>query len=969
MPSFRRCLHALLLLACLVLPSAAWAAAPVRGGRAALLQHAVWLPSDGAPVDSSAIVQDHDGYLWLAGHDGLVRFDGVSFDRDLEAQLPETGLNAAYVARDGALWLGTVHGLLMRCQGGRVTTYPRGEITSTIVRITETSDGTLWAVSTRGAFRFQQGQWRRTPSQAGGPTSGVQQAVRDAQGQLWLVSMQGTAWHWVPQRGRFEEATAEDAHAALLGRTGTGWRPEDLANDEAVDTDGSVWMPVDEGVLHVSWADTGTGASGPPRLELYGRQDGLSGGAARAVFIDRDGTLWVSTSGGLDQFRRGEVQPWPLGEDAYQPAMTVDDRGDLWVAEGTQAVQFTAAGHRTWPEAAGRVSVATPGTGGEVYLSAAGWVRRFGPSGVHDMPVDPAVLQRPLKALAQASDGSLWVGAAVAYRLQGARWQRLGREHGLPDDPDYIERIVPSADGTVWLGYTDNQLAHMRADGTLLTKYGPGDGLAIGHVLSIAPMGHGTWIGGQHGVQFVTPAGHALDLRPQGSAPWHDVVGIVQRADGNLWLRTGHALVHVDGDSIAHWTRDPSWAVPFESLDARDGVPGNKDPTTPTAALLQGRGDRLWVASQTGIGWIDVDHLPRPAHAPTVRLLAVNGQPQDGHATQLPAGTTRLEVTFTAPVLGRPDRARFRYRLQGLDDAWQDNQGRRQASWANLGPGTYHVEVMAANEDGVWSTAPASAVVRIAPFFYQTLAFRLLSLAAAGALVYAACVWRLRRMGALMSARLLERERIARELHDTVLQSLHAVLLHVKVATQAVSDEAARQKLERAMRATQHALAEGRRRVAGLRGRRDAPDALRDWLQAHGALLTDGSGMRFDLRVTGTPRPINPAAEDDIQGVAYELLSNAVRHSGGHHLRVTLGFGRWSLRLDVVDDGRGFSPGHPATHGSFGLLGLRERADKLAARLAFRVPPGGGTHATLRVPAPVAYRTPARGESRWGSRR
>jgi signal transduction histidine kinase len=307
---------------------------------------------------------------------------------------------------------------------------------------------------------------------------------------------------------------------------------------------------------------------------------------------------------------------------------------------------------------------------------------------------------------------------------------------------------------------------------------------------------------------------------------------------------------------------------------------------------------------------------------------------------------------------------RFRYKLEGLDREWQDVGGRREALYTNLRPGQYTFRVTAANNDGVWSDTGASMRFTILPTFYQTRWFAAVVALASVALVFALYKMRVRQVAAQvrgrLEARLAERERIARDLHDTLLQGVQGLIWHFQAATARISsEEPARQFLEESLDRADRLLEEGRDKVRELRpGAMDVTD-LAQALAVECEQFAQGHVTNARVSVQGTRRELHPIVREEGFLIAREALSNAFRHARAGNIEAEVSYSDAALHVRVRDDGLGIThavmeageaPGH------FGLVGMRERAKKLGAHLEVWSRPGAGTEVDLRVPGRVAYR-------------
>jgi signal transduction histidine kinase len=386
----------------------------------------------------------------------------------------------------------------------------------------------------------------------------------------------------------------------------------------------------------------------------------------------------------------------------------------------------------------------------------------------------------------------------------------------------------------------------------------------------------------------------------------------------------------------------------------------------PLPTLVEAGDGRLWATTSMGLFFIDPGQLRRNALPPPVivkglyagnrRYAPENGRLQD-------AGNTDLRIEYTATSLSIPQRVRFRYKLEGYDRDWQDVGSRREAVYTQVGPGDYLFRVLAANNDGVWNETGAAMAITVPPEFWQTRMFVALLLVGAGGGLWLLYRLRINQVSAQlrgrMAERLQERERIARELHDTLIQSVTGLTLHVRAAANQVPKASPlRSRLELALARANEVIVEGRDRVAELRVREELRSALPAVLTEMSRQLSDlYPGPRCKVTVIGDQREINALVGEEADRIAREALTNALRHANSRIIELTLRFDPDALRLTVSDDGQGFDAGtHAASKPSrhFGLGGMRERARRVGGDWSIKTGPEG-TRVGFVVPAAAAY--------------
>jgi signal transduction histidine kinase/streptogramin lyase len=580
-------------------------------------------------------------------------------------------------------------------------------------------------------------------------------------------------------------------------------------------------------------------------------------------------------------------------------------------------------------------------------------------------PVPASIRGRPVQALVRDRNGAMWVSASRRglFRFLNGEWSEYGNLDALPRTFPFVATM--DAEGALWFGYSNNRIA--RVNGSVVTLFDGTQGVEVGNVLAIQAQGGQVWVGGElgfarfDGTRFVS-------IRSTSGTPFRGVSGIVRARNGDLWLNGTRGIVHITRQEIERVLGDAAHPVKSETFDHLDGVGGMATQLRPLPSAIETTDGRIWFSTTVGIVSIDPTRLIRNTLPPPVTIWSLTSGPvryaNHGPDLRLPVHTTDLQIEYSAGSLTVPERVHFRYKLEGLERDWQDVGARREAVYTNLGPGRYTFRVTAANNDGVWNKTGASMDFTIAPAFYQTGWFYALC-----ALLFVACLAglyrvRVRQVAAQvrgrLEARLAERERIARDLHDTLLQGMQGLILRFQAAADRIpSGEPARQLMEQTLDRADELLAEGRDKVKDLRPpASDVPD-LTQALALAGEQFAQFNPANFRVSVQGTCRELHPIAREEAFLIGREALGNAFRHAGAENIEAEVTYGDGALHLRIRDDGQGISgaildaggrPGH------FGLIGMRERALKLGAHLEIWSKPRAGTEVDLRVPAEVVYR-------------
>jgi signal transduction histidine kinase/ligand-binding sensor domain-containing protein len=957
--------------------------------------HTAWTELDGAPMGVTEFAQGPDGWLWMATPTGLYRYDGVQFERTETVYghaLYSSNVMALAAAPDGALWVGYRVGGISVFRKDGTHTYMEREGLKPVgaMHIEVAPDGAVWAAMRDGVAVLAPGasRFRYLRDEAGLPSQGVFQVLFARDGTAWIGTNTG-AYFRRPGESRFLHAWPREALAWLAeAPDGTLWgndfkrnyyrvrttppgagqpvRPDLSGTGMHFDRRGTMW------VLHTDGIERKMAPDDPVRPEqVLSTLNGISGAMLGATFEDREGNLWIGTSRGIDRLRRNRLHTVPVARQLEYPALVAGPSGDMWVGDYVRDLWRHGSGGHAVREVAGAITASYTAPDGTLWLGGMEGVLRRAPDGtLASIPFPGGLKTLRVHAMQQDRDGALWASfndASGVYRLADGRWIKSG---GLPEIPEILTTAMArDGAGALWLAHQRGEVTVV--DGTAVRRFGPDQGLPPGTVLTLhfdGRAGAGTmWTGGENGVALYRN-GRFTALHGERGERFRGVSGIVRLPDGDLWLHGADGLYRIAAAALEGWLAGGR-AVGFERFDARDGRQGHAPQLRPVPSLRRARDGTLWYATVGSVGTIDPANIPRNRLPPPVEVTGVvaNGVRHAiaGHALGLPQGTRSLQVDFTALSLSIPERVRLRYRLAGLDHAWQETggrMGRRQANYTNLAPGSYRFEVIAANEDGLWNTDGAALEIRIPPTFVQSIWFKLLLAAAGLLLLYGAYALRIRyltrRLQERLQERLAERTRIARTLHDTLLQSMQSLLLSFDAHSRYLQEGSQeRIRLARTLDFAERLLVEGRDQIMVLR-ESSAPEVLELTLGQYGKGLAEHAAHAFEMNVTGTPRQLRPAVHEELYAIAREALFNASRYAEATRIELDLDYGERSFVVRIRDDGRGLedavaAAGHRPGH--WGLVGMRERAAGIGAAIEIDSEPGAGTGITVTVPARKAY--------------
>jgi signal transduction histidine kinase/ligand-binding sensor domain-containing protein len=983
--------------------------------RSANLQvgHESWTFKDGAPPDVTCLAQTNDGFLWLCAPNGLLRFDGTRFEpfrSSFGDRLLSTNGYSLFVPPSGGLWVGYVLGGFSFLDNGRVTNY--ASETGSVYGFAQDRDGIVWAGASSGLWRFDHSSWQHIGVEWNAPAGAVRQIGFDSHGILWaLVGTLGAPKDLidlVPGIRRFKtvrrnltvDAFTWDADRAVLTEPaaspmsdsgeGSDERPPVYPvltkSPQFVDRNNSLWIitPADKPVVMRL-----------PRERLHDAFNKVSPGGSEtydvnpfenAALVDREGNIWLGDTKGIHRFFYTPLIRQEFPKEASENAdfaVVADDNGAVWSSSGTgfdKADLYYVLGGKAERRVlqvissfAYRAPDKTFWFSGERclwHLVGHDFVRV-------DLPPEIANQFNFLQTITGDQQGGMWVsfGRHGLYRLADGIWTSYGGRHDLPKS-----MLVAFTDslGRVWFGYTKSQLAVL--DGDRVRVFALSDGLQVGNILAIYGRGSEIWIGGELGLEQFDH-GRFHNIAAVDDELLRGISGIVETPDGDLWLNGISGIFHIRKVEISEALKDSTYRVKGEHFGRREGLPGVANQLRPLPTAIEGTDGRLWFTLRNGVVWLDpADYSERRAVPPPITIQSVTADDKSyapASGLSLPAHTSSVQISYSAVSLSDPEAIRFRYKLREADTDWHEVAASSPVTYRNLPPGSYHFNVGASDINGVWSDKIATAEFTLLPAFYQTLWFRslcvILFLAAVAGLYQLRLRQLARQYGMRLEERVSERTRIARELHDTLLQSFHGLLLRFQTASELFPTRPAeaKQTLDSAIEQAAQAITEGRDAVQGLRSStvvtNDLALAINTWGEELAGGETTPNAAEFHVGVEGTPRTLHPIVRDEIYRIACEALRNAFRHADATHIEVELRYDERQLRLRVRDDGKGIDPKfltEEGRAGHYGLHGMRERAKLMGGKLTVWSALDSGAEVEVSIPADRAYATSA---STWRS--
>jgi signal transduction histidine kinase/ligand-binding sensor domain-containing protein len=965
----------------------------------------VWQSDDGLPQNSViSMAQTTDGYLWLSTFGGLARFDGKRFDvfnGDLVPELageifttiradaagnlwlrgehnrvvvghnghfrklgeveglPAAGATVLEAGPDGMIWVGDSRGRLLKYEGGRFIvaqatppTLDWGPLTSLILD----AEGGFWTLAGGGCARLAGGKWSLLiPGKSMGDL-GPMRALSDGSVVLVVGPPDRLLRYW-------------EGHFSDLGTIPGSFHWYFVAEDPT----GDLWLPSGGGALR---------RDRDGRWTELTRSGGLPADGVRSELLDREGNRWFGTDGGgLVRLKRRAMRGVGVAEGmSKQIALSVaaDGTNGIWVAvlrgglnhfDGTHFSQVLLSpwfgteslAWCVWPSRDGGVWIGTY-TDGLLHLDAGGKTAQH-----FDSTASPGMIDGPIVTLLETRGGELWLGGerGLSHYSKG-QFQSWTTTNGLVDDS--IRALEEDTSEGVWIG-TSFGLNYIQNGA--IKKFTEADGLAGNAIHCLFRDSHGDlWIAGGGLTRFRDGRFTVLDVHSSPLA--RAITSIIEDDLGYLWFATTRGILRASRRQLNEVCGTPGREVEFSLFTKADGLPSN-DCSGFQPAAWKGADGRLWFTSLNGVATIDPKNLHENQLPPPVVIedVLADGQPlpwqldQRETGVRVPAGTSRLEIRFAALSYSAPEKNRYRCWLERFDSDWSRPGTGQTAAFTRPPPGDYHFHVRGCNNDGIWNETGATIAVAVLPFYWQTKWFHVLVAAVLCATVFwlvrarLAQVERRRRVQEAFARQLIqtqeaERQRIARELHDGIGQSLLLVKNRLSQGIKQTQDTSpVSQQLQQASAEVSQAIEEVRSTARALRpvelDRLGLGKALESMLERSGASTHIKFSHELD-EIGGLPER---EAEIQLYRIAQEAVNNALKHSKAREVIVELKREAANLRLTVQDDGTGFEPGAADRSAGSGLSGMSERARLIGAAFSVQAAPGKGCRLTVTMPLPT----------------
>jgi len=936
--------------------------------------HQAWSTDNGLPQNSvHQILQARDGYIWIATEGGVARFNGTQFtvyNQEYDPVFTSNDTCCLAEDRSGAVWIGTADGLL-RYAGGAFRRYTMADgLPSTVIlSLAQTNDGSVVVLTSGGVAGYDGTKFISLKSS---PTA----IGRESGGGILLTTATGiTSYHQkeprdfplpsLPSEPVEGLGSLNDGTVWLRTRTSLflwnrghvrSWRsgfelPGTRVQSFLADSRGGFWVGTDQGlVLLPSMAAVDKG-----RLEV---QPLLGANSILTIYEDQESNIWVGTdAAGVHILRRQKFRTLPTLSGHAIAAITQTTDGAIWSgSKGDGLFRYQGGQTQSLSTRDGLSSDVilslAPDRDGSLWIGTPDGLNHLQAGKIRPYTSSDGLPDDFIRSLYSDTDGSLWIGTrrGLAHWKDG-RFTILSRSDGLRSD--LIGSIVRSNSKDLWVATLDGLL---RIRDGKLTTFDKSRGLSGDVITSLLEdESHTLWVGTKNGGLSRSSADGFLPVRAPNLPSEIDT--IIEDARGYLWLASNRGVTRVLAAELIACEATAACAPHMTSYGSSDGMSTDDTYSTGHPGAWRAADGELWFATRKGVAIVDPANLsenqtPPPVVIEQFTVDDTNWKMTDTEGT-IPPGHVRYAFEYAALSYTAPSRIRYRYILEGFDKQWTEAGSRRNAYYTNLPPRHYRFRVQAANENGVWNEKGAEFSFVVKPPFYRTMWFLGILTILLSGLAFAAYRIRVRVLRSEFDAILAERNRIAREIHDTLAQGFVGVSTQLELTAHLLAQShvhEARQQVDRTRELVREGLADARRSIWDLRtgsAQATLPDRLTQLAER-----SSSGHIAIDPQIGGAYRALAPSIENEVLRVAQEAVANVVRHSKATRAELNLRYHPDELILTISDNGTGFQTTDTTLpeRGHFGLQGMRERAVQIGGAFNVDSSPTSGTTVSLRVP-------------------
>lgn len=956
-------------------------AAPVSSGPLSGYTSKQWQSSDGLPEQTvQAFAQSSDGYLWIGTSGGLLRFDGAHFaeySRENTAAFAENSVFCLTAGRDGVLWIGTEGGGLIRLSHGtfRLFSGEDGLLDGFIRSVIEDRNGRIWIGTDSGLFKLANSSAEkvtRVDGTAGFPPIAVHALFQDRAGRVWvggsrLINLNADTGEVLSEYklpGRYGEnrvkSILETKNGTVFVGTVSGLQqlsPGSRAFTMLPGIRGTVRVlrQTSDGTLWIGTIGRGAYTYRGGTIASVVPYQPLPSSTVLAILEDTTNNVWVGTEAGMVRLSKTPVSLIPLPDPSDFETISADSNGSLWVASTKLFhVVHGVATPFEFPELHGaRVRNVFRDRNGSLWIGTDGMGLFHLCSGrTQQYTTANGMSNNFVRSVMQARNGDLWIATDEGLNRIS---RGVLRAFGMRDGLSYfsVRTIVEGADGDIWVG-TDRGLSRLRQG--VFQHDATTDSLLKQKVWAIHSSADGEmWFGTRNRGLYWYASGKMHHFTEDEGLAANSIYSILEDRHRRLWIGSPEGVSRVERSEfsdVRDYTKQHLSQQFYSHSDA--GEIGPLYGGTQPAGAITDDGD-VWFPTNKGLIRI-VNSRERATPLARLRIdqVTVDGTRVSAESQlTLSSGNANLEISYDPILLGSQADLRFEYKLEGFDRDWVYASSRRVAYYTNLPAGKYRFRVRLLSATGSVETSEASMAITKRPYFYRTPWFFGICLVFVALVVWSAHRSRVKRMHIAFDAMLEERARLAREMHDTLIQGCASVSVLLEACSNAELSNREEQAeiIDYARTQLASSIDEARQAVWNLRGERTSD------LGAEMRKLADRVSRESNLAVTceieGPGFPVRPSAMHELLMISREALYNATLHASPTELKLRIIYGVRGLSLEVHDDGCGFDQSQVSGE-HYGLLGITERVRQLGGTLQVSSVAASGTGISVVIPRSAA---------------
>jgi len=937
-----------------------------------------WQSQDGLLEETvQAIAQTNDGYLWVGTTGGLARFDGEHFrlfNHENTPALAENNVFCLLAARDGRLLIGTVGGGVIEWRDGAFKSYQtgEGEAADSVRGLAEGPNGLILVATTGGLYWIRDGRIERPDRQLGVPNLPFDAVLEDHTGRAWvggerLFAMKDGRVHeylffghdsrnhvkslfetsngviWVGTVvGLYRLQPSHDRFEPVPGVFGTIRALRELPN-------GEVWAGATSGGIFRVAGHRVTRLQAPSPL---------ISNTVYSIFIDSERDLWIGTLAGIMRLSRAQAHILALPEAVRADFGTVslDADDSLWAAANqlvhirggiASPIKFPALGNT-------RIRTVIRARDGSLWVGSIGaGVYRISAQGTEHITTHEGLASNWVQVFLEARGGTMWIGCDNGVSLVNASDFKILKDwKSLPDI--MIRSLLEDRDGAIWVGterglwiYRNGEQVH-----NVLTTALRNDKVWALH----QDADGGTWIGTRGDGLYRYRDGQLSHFTTASGLTSDSIYSILEDKQNHFWLSTPSGVMLLSRGEFDVQAKNPGQPISLGYYAASEGntsvqVFGGMQP----AGAITRTGE-VWFPTSLGFWRIHPGEIEHPLISNLkIDSVTIDGEPEAlAGRLNLSANSNRVEIAYGPVLLSPQEGLRFRYKLGGFDPTWTyASSQQRLATYTNLPAGHYSFIVEAWQTDRPEHVIDASIEIVKRPYFYRTPWFLATCALAVAMFIFFVYQVRIQQINSRFNAVLAERTRMAREMHDTLIQGCVGVsaILEAALSNEVDDEESRLDMIELAATQIRATTDEARQEVVNLRGEERTPVDLNKALQH----MAEWTGVKYGVEVSyhllGKPFSVSQQATHELMMVARECVFNAILHGHAQEVEIEVAYQSDCLTLSVKDDGAGFDVSKVFSEEHFGLRGMRERIQQLGGKFEIQSTPGRGTHVRAEIPS------------------